>query len=90
MAASRERRRQSGHGVWAPVIARQRRFGWRAAVASSSRRTGAVCGAPVTISGSRSASAAIAISASANASSVSTDSVSVGSMSMPSSTMSGK
>lgn len=33
--------RQSGQGVWAPVMPLQRRFGWRAAVASSSRRTGA-------------------------------------------------
>ena len=36
---------QSGQGVSAPAIGRQRRFGWRAAVASSRRRTGAVCGA---------------------------------------------
>ncbi len=51
----------------------------------------APCGARlVTRSGSESASAAISMSASANASSVSTDSVSVGSMSIPSSTMSGK
>ena len=64
--------------------------GWRAAVASSRRRTGAGCGALVTSSGSVSASRAISISASANASSVSSDSVSVGSMSIPSSTVSGK
>ena len=49
-------RRQSGQGVSAPVIPRQRRFGWRAAVASSRRRTGALCGAPVTRSGVASAS----------------------------------
>ena len=39
--------------------ARHRRFGWRAAVASSSRRTGAVCGALFTSSGSSWASRAI-------------------------------
>ena len=33
---------QSGQGISAPAIGRQRRFGWRAAVASSSRPTGAV------------------------------------------------
>ena len=33
-------RSQSGQGVWLPVIAFHRRFGWRAAVVSSSLRTG--------------------------------------------------
>ena len=82
--------RQSGHGICRPVIPFQRRFGWRAAVASSSRRTGAVWGASRTTSGEDSASSAIAIYASANASSVSRLSVSVGSMSIASSTINGK
>ena len=50
-----------GQGVSAPAIGRQRRFGCRAAVASSRRRTGAVWGAARTMSGSRSASAAMAM-----------------------------
>ena len=78
---------QVGQGVSTPVMGRQWRSGWRAAVASSSRRTGAVWGAEWTSSGSSCASAAMASRASAKASSVSTDSVSVGSMSRHSSTM---
>ncbi len=49
-------------------LGRQRRSGWRAAVASSSRRTGVSCGASRSSAGSRRASAATSISASAKAS----------------------
>ena len=82
---------QSGQGVWAPVIrppaqVRLPRGGRLVEPPDRAR----CAGADFTSSGSVSASRAISMSASANASSVSTDSVSVGSISIPSSTVSGK
>src|SRR3989338_2362906 len=65
-----------------------RRLGWRAAVTSSSRRTGVECGAVRSKSGFCSASCAIWFIASINPSKVCLDSVSVGSIIMASSTMS--
>ena len=60
---------QSGYGVPAPVIRRQRRLGCRAAAASSSRRTGAlVRGARHELRAEALALAAMAMRASANAS----------------------
>ena len=64
--------------------------GWRAACASSSRRTGSVTGASCSSCGSVFASRATLRNASTRRSSASFDSVSVGSTMSASSTMSGK
>src|SRR5438552_2012118 len=69
---------------------RQRRSSWRAARTSSSRPTGALCGAVLTSSGSFAISSTICSTAPTKASSVALDSVSVGSIMRASGTMSGK
>src|SRR2546427_408816 len=69
---------------------RHLRTGFRAAVTSSSRARGALCGAAFTDAGSLSTRSAIRFIAAANASSVSRGSVSVGSIISASGTISGK
>src|SRR5215468_569921 len=72
------------------VLVRSESTSSRAAFTSSSRLTGARCGAPLTRAGSLCASCAILFIASMKASSVGLDSVSVGSIIKASGTISGK
>src|SRR6266550_5560350 len=69
---------------------RQRRSSWRAALTSSSRPTGALCGAVLTSSGSFAISSTICSTAATKASRLALDSVSVGSIMSASGTISGK
>src|ERR1051326_5897201 len=80
--------RGQARGAYPPLF--QRSTGFRAARASSRRRTGVVCGALRTSSGRSSLSRAMAIIASQNASSSSFGSLSVGSIINAPETMSGR